>query len=68
MSGHAHVYLPQAQQRQRLLGLTAWERHKKLMQEYHTYYNGRLPEQPRTLKTDLDSLVEKHRLVDWLRK
>ena len=51
----------QAQQRRDLAGMNAWERHCKLMSDYQTYYGGKLPEQPRTLKTDYDYLVEQHR-------
>ncbi|KAK9813683.1 hypothetical protein WJX73_003513 [Symbiochloris irregularis] len=49
--------------RSSLLGLTAWERHCKLMKDYQEFYGGKLPEQPRTLKTDYDSLVEQHRFI-----
>lgn len=51
------------QQRRSLLGLNAWERHCKLMADWQTYYGESLPEQPRTVKTDYDTLAEQHRCV-----
>jgi len=51
------------QHRRQFLGLTAYDRHKRLMAEYVKFYGGKLPapaEQP-TLKTDYDILREQYR-------
>lgn len=52
------------QDRQQLLGLTAFERHKRLMADYVRYYGGRqpAPSQP-TAKSDYDVLREQYRCV-----
>lgn len=50
-----------SQQRQRLRGMNAWDRHKQLMSDYQEYYGGQLPSQPVTVKTDMDCLIEQHR-------
>ncbi|EIE22911.1 hypothetical protein COCSUDRAFT_8481, partial [Coccomyxa subellipsoidea C-169] len=47
------------------LGLTAYDRHKRLMAEYVNFYGGKLPapaQQP-TLKTDYDILREQYRFI-----
>ena len=49
------------QQRQDLLGLSAFDRHKKLLAEYMAYYGGKLPPPQQTLKTDYDALRDKYR-------
>ena len=47
---------------QRLQHLSAFDRHKRLMQEYVSYYGGHAPsaEQP-TVKTDYETLKESYR-------
>lgn len=53
----------QQQHRRQFLGLTAYDRHKRLIAEYVNFYGGKLPapaEQP-TLKTDYDILREQYR-------
>ena len=52
---HAH--------RQQLLGMTAFDRHKRLMADYVTYYGGRAPEPPPVVatRTDHDILREQYR-------
>ncbi len=46
----------------RLQGLTAFERHKRLLREAEALYGGKLPtEQPLTVKTDQDTLRETYR-------
>lgn len=52
-----------SQQRQRLRGMNAWDRHKQLMSDYQEYYGGQLPSQPVTVKTDMDCLIEQHRFI-----
>lgn len=51
------------QHRRQFLGLTAYDRHKRLMAEFVKFYGGKLPapaELP-TLKTDYDILREQYR-------
>ncbi len=54
-----------AQHRRQFLGLTAYDRHKRLMAEYVNFYGGKLPApaQQSTLKTDYDILREQYRCV-----
>ncbi|BDA50345.1 Protein FRA10AC1 homolog [Coccomyxa sp. Obi] len=55
----------QQQHRRQFLGLTAYDRHKRLMAEYVNFYGGRMPapaEQP-TVKTDYDVLREQYRFI-----
>ena len=55
-----------AQHRRQFLGLTAYDRHKRLMAEYVNFYGGKLPgpaQQP-TLKTDYDILREQYRCAE----
>lgn len=48
----------------RLQGLTAFERHKRLLREAEALYGGTLPtEQPQTVKTDHDTLRENYRFL-----
>ena len=50
----------------RFQGLTAFERHKRLLREAEALYGGKLPsEQPVTVKTDQDTLRESYRCVAW---
>lgn len=59
-----------SQSRRQLLGMTAFERHKRLMADYVHFYGGR--PQPQSLtaaKTDYDILKEHYRsayLIDWI--
>ena len=50
-------------QRQALLGMTAFERHKRLMADYVRFYGGKAPEQAPLLAThtDHDILREQYR-------
>jgi hypothetical protein len=50
-------------QRQQLLGLTAFERHKRLMADWVQFYGGSVPEQAPLLatRTDHDVLREQYR-------
>lgn len=53
----------QQQHKRQFLGLTAYDRHKRLMAEYVNFYGGKMPapaEQP-TMKTDYDVLREQYR-------
>ncbi len=53
----------QQQHRRQFLGLTAYDRHKRLIAEYVGFYGGKMPapaEQP-TVKTDYDVLREQYR-------
>jgi len=46
----------------RFQGLTAFERHKRLLREAEALYGGTLPtEQPLSVKTDHDTLRENYR-------
>jgi len=50
--------------RRGLAGLNAYERHKKFVHDYLTFYGGKLPSREpgdATVKTDWDSVKEHHR-------
>ena len=44
-------------------GLTAFERHKRLLREYESYYGGKelAPQQQQPVKSDFDTLKEQYR-------
>ena len=49
--------------RQQLLGMTAFDRHKRLIADYVNFYGGRAPEPPPVVatRTDHDILREQYR-------
>ncbi|KAK9803030.1 hypothetical protein WJX72_007239 [[Myrmecia] bisecta] len=59
----AYGSVQRQQQRQQLLGLNAFDRHKKMMADYVNLYGGKLPQPQQTVKTDLDVLHEKYRFI-----
>ena len=52
--------------RHSLVGLTAYERHKKFVHDYVTYYGGRIPsanEHVEHTKTDWEAVREQHKFL-----